>query len=93
MVLAGEASTSAAKAKGPHAGGGRRVRQNQLLQVLRVLLFPNWAWEKGKKRRFSNHGFQKMFALIAMKRGHRRESVHPVVKLISTKRRAGGDKE
>ncbi|KAL0463030.1 UNVERIFIED_CONTAM: hypothetical protein Slati_0190600 [Sesamum latifolium] len=45
-VLVGEASTSKAKAKAPDAGGGRRIRQNQLLQALRALLLPRWVWAR-----------------------------------------------
>ncbi|KAL0454905.1 UNVERIFIED_CONTAM: hypothetical protein Slati_0829700 [Sesamum latifolium] len=47
----------------------RRVRQNQLLQALRALLLPRWAWAKERGRQFGSHGFQKMFVLIAVKRG------------------------
>ncbi|KAL0411218.1 UNVERIFIED_CONTAM: hypothetical protein Slati_3711500 [Sesamum latifolium] len=68
-VLVGEASTSKAKGKGADTGGGRRVRQNQLLHALRALLLPRWAWAKERGRRFGSHCFQKMFALITMKRG------------------------
>ncbi|KAL2246125.1 UNVERIFIED_CONTAM: hypothetical protein Sindi_2880700 [Sesamum indicum] len=39
-VLVGEALTLEAKGKGSDVGGGRKVRQNHLLQALRVLLFP-----------------------------------------------------
>ncbi|KAL2235779.1 UNVERIFIED_CONTAM: hypothetical protein Sindi_1310100 [Sesamum indicum] len=39
LLLVREASTSEAKGKRLDAGGGRRVRQNQLLQALRALLF------------------------------------------------------
>ncbi|KAL0394872.1 UNVERIFIED_CONTAM: hypothetical protein Slati_4453400 [Sesamum latifolium] len=55
LVLVGEASTSKRKAKGLDAGGGRRVRQNQLLEALRALLLPRWAWAKERGRRFGSH--------------------------------------
>ncbi|KAL0293184.1 UNVERIFIED_CONTAM: hypothetical protein Sradi_6952200 [Sesamum radiatum] len=57
-VFVGEASTS--KAKGKRAGRwrGRNVRQDQLLQALRALLLPRWAWAKERGRRFGSHGFQ-----------------------------------
>ncbi|KAL0394466.1 UNVERIFIED_CONTAM: hypothetical protein Slati_4412800 [Sesamum latifolium] len=53
-VLIGEASTSKAKGKGADAGGGRRVRQNQLLQVLRAPCCPlGMAKKRGKAVRQS----------------------------------------
>ncbi|KAL0451492.1 UNVERIFIED_CONTAM: hypothetical protein Slati_1127300 [Sesamum latifolium] len=68
-VLVREASTSKAKGKGPDAGGGRRVRQNQLLQALRALLLPRWAWAKERGRQFDSHGFQKI-CINCREKGH-----------------------
>ncbi|KAL0401872.1 UNVERIFIED_CONTAM: hypothetical protein Slati_4217100 [Sesamum latifolium] len=91
MLVQYEARPQKRKAKGPDVGGGRRVRHNQLLQARRALLLPRWAWTKERGMRFNSHGFQKMFALIAAKRGIGRGSVLnsslikiPAVKLIST---------
>ncbi|KAL0413375.1 UNVERIFIED_CONTAM: hypothetical protein Sradi_1539200 [Sesamum radiatum] len=77
------------KAKGLDAGGGRRVRQNQLLQALRALLLPRWAWANERGRRFDSHGFQKMFALIVVKRGIGRGSVlnSSLIKVVYKSRR------
>ncbi|KAL0445639.1 UNVERIFIED_CONTAM: hypothetical protein Slati_1691800 [Sesamum latifolium] len=68
-VLVGRLRPQKRKAKGLDAGGGRRVRQNQLQQVLRALLLPHWAWAKERGRRFGSHGLQKIFVFIAVKRG------------------------
>ncbi|KAL0401960.1 UNVERIFIED_CONTAM: hypothetical protein Slati_4225900 [Sesamum latifolium] len=54
-VLVGELRPQKRKAKAPDAGG-RRVRQNQLLQALRALLLPRWVWAKERGKRFESHG-------------------------------------
>ncbi|KAL0392966.1 UNVERIFIED_CONTAM: hypothetical protein Sradi_2519400 [Sesamum radiatum] len=56
-LLVGGFQLQERKAKGRDAGGGRRVRQSQLLQALRALLFSSWAWAKGRGRRFGSRGF------------------------------------
>ncbi|KAL0455287.1 UNVERIFIED_CONTAM: hypothetical protein Slati_0867900 [Sesamum latifolium] len=50
-VLVGRLRPQKRKAKAPDAGGGRRVRQNQLLQALRALLLPRWVVYRSRRLR------------------------------------------
>ncbi|KAL0319685.1 UNVERIFIED_CONTAM: hypothetical protein Sradi_5230000 [Sesamum radiatum] len=88
-VLVGRLRPQKRTAKAPDAGGGRRVRQNQLLQALRALLLPRWVWAKERGKRFNSHGLQKMFAFIAVKRGIERGSVlnSSLIKVVYRSRR------
>ncbi|KAL0455783.1 UNVERIFIED_CONTAM: hypothetical protein Slati_0917500, partial [Sesamum latifolium] len=69
-VLVGEASTSKAKDKG--AGRWRRKKGKKESTTASAQSAPvaPLGMGKGKRKRFGSHGFQKMFVLIAVKKGH-----------------------
>ena len=73
-VSVGEALTSEAKGKGVRPWK-RKNGEKESATAFRVLLLSIWAWVERRERRFNNHEFQKMFALIAVKSDNKRGGV------------------
>ncbi|KAL0363793.1 UNVERIFIED_CONTAM: hypothetical protein Sangu_0476900 [Sesamum angustifolium] len=68
-VLVGEASTTEAKDKGTGCWRRKNGKTKSATASAESALVSNWAWGKGRGRRFNSHGLQKMYSLIAVKRG------------------------